>query len=43
MTAKNKNYGSMRAGQIALSVVKYALLIGLAIVALVPLVWTVSS
>ena len=43
MTAKNKNYGSMRAGQIALSVVKYALLIGLAIVALVPFVWMVSS
>ena len=43
MTAKNKNYGSMSAGEIALSAVKYALLIGLAIVALVPFVWMVSS
>lgn len=43
MTAKKKSVASMSAGQIVLSVLKYGMLIGLAVVALVPFVWMVSS
>ena len=43
MTAKKKSVVSMSAGQIALSVLKYGMLIGLAVIALVPFVWMVSS
>ena len=43
MTAKKKSYASMSAAGIALSVLKYGLLVGFAIVALVPFVWMVSS
>ena len=43
MTAKKKSVASMSAGQIVLSVLKYGMLIGLAVIALVPFVWMVSS
>ena len=43
MTAKKKSVASMSAGQVALSVLKYGMLIGLAVIALVPFVWMVSS
>ena len=43
MTAKKKSVASMSAGQIALSILKYGVLIGLSVVALVPFVWMVSS
>ena len=43
MTAKKKRYASMSAVKIALSVLKYGVLIGLSVVALVPFVWMVSS
>ena len=43
MTAKKKSVVSMSAGQIALSVLKYGMLIGLAVIAPVPFVWMVSS
>ncbi|MBQ7785213.1 MAG: carbohydrate ABC transporter permease [Clostridia bacterium] len=43
MTAKKKSYASMSAVQIALSVVKYGILIGLSVIALVPFVWMISS
>ena len=42
MTAK-KSYSSMSAGRIALSILKYALLLALTVVALVPFVWMISS
>ncbi len=42
MSAK-KTYSNMSAPQIALSVLKYALLIGLSIIALIPFVWMISS
>ena len=43
MTAKKKSVASMSAGQIVLSILKYGMLIGLAVIALVPFVWMVSS
>ena len=43
MTAKKKSVASMSAVQIALSILKYGVLIGLSVVALVPFVWMVSS
>jgi len=43
MTAKKKSHASMSAVQIALSVVKYGMLIGLSVIALVPFVWMISS
>ena len=43
MTAKKKSVASMSAVHIALSILKYGMLIGLSVVALVPFMWMVSS
>lgn len=43
MTAKKKSVASMSAVQIVLSILKYGVLIGLSVIALVPFVWMVSS
>ena len=43
MSATKKSFKTMTAGQIALSVIKYTVLLALAVVALVPFVWMISS
>ena len=43
MSATKKSFKTMTAGQIVLSVIKYTVLLALAVVALVPFVWMISS